>query len=203
MAEALKKCRNPGCNQEYVESGNLDNACRYHDGQVIFHDTRKGWACCNVNSIQRVAYDWDDFQKLEGCKFGRHSDQKQTTDFFKSNTVSNAETALKREEGPKIMTIEEFDKQEAERKAKAVQEPENEIVTNSEGLYVCGNLGCNQAYDPSNNLTDSCLHHTGAPMFHDLKKFWTCCKKEAWDWDDFMKLPKCSIGQHMPKYRKK
>jgi hypothetical protein len=101
------------------------------------------------------------------------------------------------------MTIEEFEKQESERRAKAAQESEDDIVKNSEGLNVCGNFGCNQAYDSVSNPSDGCSHHTGPPMFHDLKKFWTCCKAEAWDWDDFMKLPKCSTGQHMPKYRKK
>ena len=37
-------------------------------------------------------------------------------------------------------------------------------------------------------------------LFHDLKKFWTCCKSDTYDWDDFMKLPKCKTGLHNPKY---
>ena len=38
-------------------------------------------------------------------------------------------------------------------------------------------------------------------MFHDRKKFWTCCKAEAYDWDDFEKLPPCAVGKHEPKYK--
>ncbi len=41
------------------------------------------------------------------------------------------------------------------------------------------------------NGEDACGYHKGEAVFHDLKKFWNCCKKETHDWDDFMKLPTC------------
>lgn len=33
-------------------------------------------------------------------------------------------------------------------------------------------------------------------MFHDTKKGWTCCKQIVYDWDEFAKIPTCSVGQH-------
>ncbi len=62
-------------------------------GISIFHDTKKGWTCCN-----KVVYDWDEFQKLPTCAVGRHTDKKVDDTFFKSNTVANATNALKKEE---------------------------------------------------------------------------------------------------------
>ena len=38
-----------------------DTACRFHTAPPIFHDTRKGWGCC-----EKRVYDWDEFEQLEG-----------------------------------------------------------------------------------------------------------------------------------------
>ena len=46
------------------------------------------------------------------------------------------------------------------------------------------------------NNDEACHYHPGEPIFHDIKKFWTCCKAESYDWDDFMKLPTCAVGKH-------
>lgn len=40
---------------------NSDTACRFHVLPPIFHDTRKGWSCC-----EKRVYDWDEFEQLEG-----------------------------------------------------------------------------------------------------------------------------------------
>ncbi|CAN0290182.1 unnamed protein product [Discosporangium mesarthrocarpum] len=55
------RCRNFGCNQHYDEETNSDSACRHHTAPPIFHDTRKGWGCC-----EKRVYDWDEFERLEG-----------------------------------------------------------------------------------------------------------------------------------------
>lgn len=49
------------------------------------------------------------------------------------------------------------------------------------------------------NGEEACKYHKGAPVFHDLKKYWSCCGKETHDWDEFMKLPTCCTGWHSPK----
>ena len=72
--------------------------------------------------------------------------------------------------------------------------------------YVCGNPGCTKKnWIPEENGPEACSHHKGEAIFHDLKKYWSCCadKKPAYDWDEFMKLPTCAVGEHIYKYKKK
>lgn len=42
-------------------SWDSDTACRFHTAPPIFHDTKKGWSCC-----EKRVYDWDEFEQLEG-----------------------------------------------------------------------------------------------------------------------------------------
>jgi hypothetical protein len=94
-----KRCKRHGCLKEYVEEENHDEACRYHNGKPLFHDTKKGWTCCN-----QTAYDWDEFEKLVPCSIGKHSDEDQfkgmqgQEGFYKASTVENAKKALEKEE---------------------------------------------------------------------------------------------------------
>ena len=200
--DQLKKCKRLGCLKEYYEKDNVEGSCHYHDGKPMFHDTKKGWTCCN-----QVAYDWDEFQKIPPCKVGKHSDTPlEKIEFFKSDTVANAQRAIDKMGGAKkIMDINEFneaEKKKAEEKAKLEGEKPKEIIKNSEGKYFCGHHGCkDKTYDPNKNEEGSCHYHLGNPMFHDRKKFWTCCKAEAYDWDEFEKLPPCAVGKHVPKYK--
>ncbi|KIP08162.1 hypothetical protein PHLGIDRAFT_88607 [Phlebiopsis gigantea 11061_1 CR5-6] len=66
----------------------------------------------------------------------------------------------------------------------------------------CTNKGCGQEYVSENNLDASCVYHSGAPVFHEGLKSWSCCQdvnRPVLDFDDFMKIPVCTrldIGQH-------
>ena len=53
------------------------------------------------------------------------------------------------------------------------------VFLTPKGLQKCTNKGCMKEYDPNDPLTqeqDACKFHPGNAGFHDLKKFWTCCK---------------------------
>lgn len=205
--ESKKTCTRPGCRQQYTDSENSETACKYHDGKPLFHDIKKGWTCCGT-----VVYDWEEFIKIPGCKKGSHTDEKpQNTEFFKSNTVSNAEKGIEMygdttgSATPVVKDIKEYEAEqrrlEEEKKKKELEKPK-EIIKASDGKYFCGNPGCaSKTYDPEKNSESACLHHLGQPGFHDRKKYWSCCKQEAYDWDDFMKLPHCAVGAHVPKYK--
>lgn len=65
MEAQQKTCKNNGCRKKYVEADNHEKACLHHPGKPIFHDTKKGWTCCN-----KIVYDWDEFQKLPHCAEG-------------------------------------------------------------------------------------------------------------------------------------
>lgn len=199
--ELSRKCTRQGCRKEYKDSENNESACCYHDGKPIFHDVKKGWTCCNV-----IVYDWDEFMQIKGCKIAAHTDEPQSeTSFYKSNTVSNAEKSISSTTPDKIKDIKDYEQEQKrlqEEKKKNEQEKPKEIIKASDGKYYCGNPGClHKTYDPENNPEGSCQHHLGQPVFHDRKKFWACCKQEAYDWDDFLKLPACAVGQHTPKYK--
>lgn len=202
MAEPLKLCTHPGCGKKYLEKDNAEGSCKYHDGKPIFHDTQKGWTCCN-----QIAYDWDEFQKLPPCRVGKHTDAPvEKIDFYKSDMVENAKRALEKAE-KKILNIDDYnkaqEKKEVENKKKMEEQPKI-IVKNKDGLYYCAHHGCeSKVYDPEKNEEGCCHYHLGEPMFHDRKKYWTCCKAEAYEWDEFDKLPRCAVGKHEPKYKNK
>uniref|UniRef100_A0A0G4IB03 mannose-6-phosphate isomerase n=1 Tax=Chromera velia CCMP2878 TaxID=1169474 RepID=A0A0G4IB03_9ALVE len=60
----------------------------------------------------------------------------------------------------------------------------------------CKRHGCQKEYTDDDNHDTACAYHPGWPVFHDLKKSWSCCQTVAWDWDEFMKLPTCARGKH-------
>lgn len=63
------RCKNYGCQCEFVEAENSDTACRHHVAHPIFHDTRKWWSCCEGVKV----YSIDELLAIPGCKVGRHS----------------------------------------------------------------------------------------------------------------------------------
>ena len=80
---------------------------------------------------------------------------------------------------------------------------------NKEGRFICGNKGCKlRTFTDEENNDTSCNFHTGDAVFHDLKKYWSCCNpagdggkgKIAYDWDEFMLLGTCQTGAHTKKY---
>merc|ERR1711884_566105 len=145
MQEDQKKCKRGGCNKKYFEKENNPEACKYHPGKPIFHDCKKGWTCCN-----KIAYDWDEFQKIQGCMIGPHSDVKETIEFFQSNTVNNAQTALNRNPNePKPLqpkSIDEYNREQAQKKEaeeKAKKEMEMILFITKNNKLKCTNKGCN------------------------------------------------------------
>ncbi|KAK9506189.1 hypothetical protein O3M35_008170 [Rhynocoris fuscipes] len=63
-------------------------------------------------------------------------------------------------------------------------------------LVLCYNRGCGQQYDPSENKSDSCRHHSGVPVFHDAYKGWSCCKKKCTDFTEFLNIKGCTVSFH-------
>ena len=57
-----RTCRNAGCGARYTEAENADDACLHHPGPPVFHERKKGWACCDVH-----VYDFDEFMRVPPC----------------------------------------------------------------------------------------------------------------------------------------
>ncbi|KAI0065484.1 chord-domain-containing protein [Artomyces pyxidatus] len=63
----------------------------------------------------------------------------------------------------------------------------------------CTHKGCGQEFDDQANADDSCIYHSGVPVFHEGLKSWSCCdavNKPVLDFDDFMRIPGCTRGKH-------
>lgn len=90
-------------------------------------------------------------------------------------------------------------------------------MTESANLVSCYNKGCGKKFDPSHNdegqheisffsrnfsnvflfhFLESCIHHPGAPIFHDAYKGWSCCNKKSTDFTEFLNFKGCATGKH-------
>ncbi|XP_022193679.2 cysteine and histidine-rich domain-containing protein 1 [Nilaparvata lugens] len=65
-----------------------------------------------------------------------------------------------------------------------------------DNLLLCYNKGCAKKFDPSKNTEDSCSFHSGAPVFHDAYKGWSCCKKKCTDFTEFLNIKGCCKSYH-------
>lgn len=80
---------------------------------------------------------------------------------------------------------------------KAVQKVEEKVSASGKPLLKCKNYGCQQMYDEDDNPEESCVHHTGPPIFHDTMKCWSCCRdRKAYDFEGFQEIRGCAVGKH-------
>ncbi|RLN78574.1 hypothetical protein BBJ28_00001936 [Nothophytophthora sp. Chile5] len=198
----LLQCKNHGCQQKFLEVENHDQACRHHSQPPMFHDMKKGWQCCST----KMVYDWDDFEKIEPCVVGRHSAVGPNEQFAASPTVAAAESAASAagSSAPaapsSLKSIDDYNEKNPNAVtavSAAVDNQQAPPPVRTDGKAHCVNFGCQQEYVVSENTESSCRHHTGAPVFHDAGKFWSCCPKSVkYDFDSFLKVPGCAVSAH-------
>lgn len=212
------ECVMRGCGLTYKVSENHDCLCLYHSGRPVFHDIKKYWSCCDGT----VVYDWDKFQQIPGCTTGWCWDGngdnpnsnyehiptgeefrvQQTEDDQKNNAqpISNIDEYNKKQEaareasgGPKHRYADPWVKQ----RAKMIEDN----MARTDGKAKCIYGGCLKEFElagPGEHRSASaeiCDYHKGRPIFHDTKKFWSCCPKNvAYDWDTFPNLKTCCQG---------
>lgn len=68
-AKNARTCKNYGCQKHFEDAENGPEACCYHKGAPVFHDTRKWWSCCEETKV----YDFDALYSVPGCARGQHS----------------------------------------------------------------------------------------------------------------------------------
>lgn len=57
---------------------------------------------------------------------------------------------------------------------------------------MCRRRGCGVAYKTGQAREDEkCVHHPGAPIFHEGSKGYSCCKRRVLEFDQFMKIEGC------------
>jgi hypothetical protein len=193
------RCKNFGCNKFYTEEENSDTACKHHVAPPIFHDRIKGWTCCK----DKKAYDWEEFQAIEGCTVGRHSTEATGQKIFAdSPTVAACNQAeLRNPSGPVLKSIDDYNKQNPDATTAASSAVKTINTRKSsrreDGTAKCQNKGCQKVFTVADNTVDACIYHKGQPVFHDAVKFWSCCShKKCYDFDEFMAVPGCAKGYH-------
>jgi len=68
--------------------------------------------------------------------------------------------------------------------------------------HKCANNGCGIAFTESENNDTACIYHSGSAIFHEGLKGWSCCKKRVISFEEFMQIPGCSNGAHVPEAKK-
>lgn len=64
---------------------------------------------------------------------------------------------------------------------------------------LCYNKGCAKKYfNPLENSEEDCEYHSGAPVFHEGYKSWSCCEKRTTDFTEFLNIRGCCKGTHNP-----
>lgn len=194
--ESKLRCKNYGCGQFFTEEENHDTACKHHVAPPIFHDRVKGWSCCK----DKKAYDWEEFQAIEGCSRGRHNTTEPKQLFSASPTVAAA-AAAGESEAPALKSIDDYNKQNPTAVTAASAAVKTAAVRKStrraDGTAKCQNKGCQKDFAVADNNESACVYHEGQPVFHDAVKFWSCCPSaQCYDFDDFLRVPGCKRGYH-------
>lgn len=185
----MLRCKNYGCNQYYKEEENHETSCRHHTAPPIFHDTMKCWSCCR----DRKAYDFEEFQKIQGCSVGFHSQVLQKVVIADSPNKVEAPVQLK-----SIADYNTTNPQGPTAAATAAKLNVRASTRSEDGLSArCRRKGCQKNFLVKENHPEACVHHKGQPIFHDAIKFWSCCPDiKCYDFEEFLAVKGCGLGFH-------
>lgn len=65
------------------------------------------------------------------------------------------------------------------------------------GKLRCKNYGCQKEYSEDDNSDHACKHHASNPIFHDTRKWWSCCEGvKVYSFEELMAIPGCQVGKH-------
>jgi disease resistance protein len=195
---SLLTCCNGGCQvKKYREEDNHDKACQYHRLGPVFWDGGKYWGCCP----DQKKWEWDDFICIPGCTIGRHSNVPPPK--MAQEEMTNAPIAVPQGADPLTMHVDSVATY-GESDEPAAKEDTVEVADIAEdGSTVCGNAGCRMKFNVNDPRDPSeCHYHASPPVFHDGKKGYSCCNVHVYDFDDFMAIPTCAVGTHIPRMKK-
>merc|ERR1712166_322539 len=194
---SLFKCYRYGCGVLFREEDNGPNTCSYHKGQPVFHDCTKWWSCCP----HKKHTDWDEFMKEPTCCTGAHTNVRPKK--IEAPQEAIPEPLYKGDKPEDFETEEEkILRKEAAVKAAEAAAIQCEPDVAPDHTATCANLACQQKFSMLDNHDAACNYHPGPLIFHDCKKGYQCCNRTTYDFDDFLKLPTCASGPHVPKQRK-
>ncbi|KAI0427183.1 HSP20-like chaperone [Xylaria sp. FL1042] len=189
------RCVHQGCGKEYSDP---DEVCRYHPGPPVFHEGQKGWKCCKPRVLT-----FDEFLEITPCTEGKHS----TTDHppkieKKEQAVDVAPTSqsLADKLAEAVSSVPSRAPLTPQPAATAPPPPpeseDDEPHLEIPDGKLCRRKGCNVTYKKGQQRSEdeNCVHHPGAPIFHEGSKGYSCCKRRVLEFDQFMKIEGCKTS---------
>ncbi|TID21795.1 chord-domain-containing protein [Venturia nashicola] len=186
------KCVHKGCGKVFTDP---EEDCVYHSGAPIFHEGQKGWRCCKTRVLT-----FDEFLSIPPCTTGKHStvddtpppEPKPQADL--ETTIANS--APKHSDLANPVPVPRIPTQAPTAQARQstpAPPPESEDDDPDAPIrqgQTCRRKGCEVVYNGSRE-GEVCVHHPGAPIFHEGSKGYTCCKRRVLEFDQFLKLEGC------------
>ncbi|XP_070710494.1 cysteine and histidine-rich domain-containing protein 1 [Pempheris klunzingeri] len=218
-------CYNKGCGLKFDADKNKDDSCLFHPGVPIFHDALKGWSCCKKRTT-----DFSEFLSIKGCTRGTHSNEKpleplrpevssdkgeikptgdqeiiyqgpKSAEKLQKERPSSDEPKTKLPYKVSASLAKELEKMDINKKVEREKKESEAVMPGTR----CKNAGCKTAYQGPPTDMEVCVHHPGAPVFHEGYKYWSCCCIRTIDFNAFLDQKGCTTGKHcwVPKKDKK
>ncbi|RYO80004.1 hypothetical protein DL766_000535 [Monosporascus sp. MC13-8B] len=193
-----QKCVHQGCGRMYTDP---EEVCKYHPGPPVFHEGQKGWKCCKPRVLT-----FDEFLEITPCTEGKHSttdlppqiEKKSGGDDSAGLSATQQSLASKLAEVPLSAPTRA---PVAAQPAPAAPAPPPESEDDDPSLEipdgrVCRRKACGATYKKGQARSDDekCVHHPGAPIFHEGSKGYSCCKRRVLEFDQFMKIEGCKTS---------
>ncbi|XP_066597950.1 cysteine and histidine-rich domain-containing protein morgana [Prorops nasuta] len=204
--ETLLNCYNRGCGKKFDPADNKSDDCIHHPGQPVFHDAYKGWSCCSKRCT-----DFTEFLNIKGCARSYHTNEKppepEKPAVDKSKTDDVLEVQIKPISEPTLqrpsfdvmqVTLEPNISQTLLEQIKGLTMNSLETL-NCDKIQIgqsCKNKSCSATYKGPCSDDETCVYHSGVPIFHEGMKYWSCCQKKTTDFSVFLAQPGCTEGKH-------
>ncbi|KAF2638164.1 chord-domain-containing protein [Massarina eburnea CBS 473.64] len=194
-----KKCVHKGCGKEYEDE---KEDCVYHPGPPVFHEGQKGWKCCKTRVLT-----FDEFLTIPPCTTGTHSEVDDTPAPEPKPSAPDVPSDTAVELGslqeslpapvPRLPTSQAATPRASTPVPPEEDEDDDPSLEVKEGM-TCKRKGCGQKFEGGSRDAESCVHHPGAPVFHEGSKGWSCCKRRVLEFDQFMNIEGCKTKeQHL------
>ncbi|CAP69533.1 uncharacterized protein PODANS_1_11920 [Podospora anserina S mat+] len=179
-----QKCVHQGCGKEYTDP---EEVCRYHPGPPVFHEGQKGWKCCKPRVLT-----FEEFMAIEPCTEGKHSTTDLPPKIEKREAAPEGLVETTNLPPPPPRTPVAAPQHIPTPPPPVAESEDDDATIEIPDGRVCRRKGCGVAYKKgSSREGESCVHHPGAPIFHEGSKGYSCCKRRVLEFDQFMKIEGC------------
>lgn len=95
---------------------------------------------------------------------------------------------------PRLPTAQAAPKPSSAPAIQPESEDDDPSIALKEGM-TCRRKTCGATHTGGNREGEKCVHHPGAPIFHEGSKGWSCCKRRVLEFDQFMNIEGCKTKE--------